>query len=341
MKLLDLHRHWDCSHSVNALTQVAQEYNIDFFQGKDIKSLVVQQKEGDWDSYYDCLINTRKAYVSLDAIEDLSYYTFRDAANETDGFELRLTLISITDALLKNQGRDVDTGEFICTAESILACIISGKEKAFREDTRKVWSGLRFAFTRREQFLHLLEPIAVMIINNYSEFTGLDLLGKEDKYTFLPEHQNVIERTREYLPDLCVHTEMRGLTGVYDALLLNPTTIGHGLNAAEDAAVMNELVKKNILLEVTPRSYSYFYDYESKLIKSHLRTMNQHPLVTLQQHGVPFVLGTDIPGNFETTILQEYAFAEKVGVDMRQVEQDALKRYDCLTAITRNGLNQR
>lgn len=341
MKLLDLHRHWDCSHSVKALKAVAEEYNIDFFKDKDIKSLVVQQKEGDWDSYYDCLVNTRKAYVSLDAIEDLSYHTFKEAAQETDGFELRLTLISITDAFLKNQGKEVTLREFVRTAESVLATIISGKEKAFREDKRQIWSGLRFAFTRREQFLNLLEPVADMVINYYHEFTGQDLLGKEDKYTFLPEHQKVIERVRRYLPDVCVHTEMRGLAGVYDALILHPTTIGHGLNAAEDAAVMDEIVKSNILLEVTPRSYSYFYDYESKLIKSHLHTMNQHPLVTLQQHGVPFVLGTDIPGNFETTIIQEYAFAEKLGVDIRQVEKNALERYNHLLSIGKNGLNQR
>lgn len=330
MKLLDLHRHWDCSHSVTALKTVAEEYNIDFFKCKDIKSLVVQQDEGDWDHFYTYLSNARKAYVSLDAIEDLSYHTFKEAAQETDGFEMRLTLISITDAFLKNQGREVTLHKFVNTAESVLATIISGKEKAFREDEKKVWAGLRFAFTRQERFVHLLEPIADIVINNYSEFTGLDLLGKEEKYTYLLAHQKAIDRVRQHLPDLCLHTELRGIAGVQDVLKLNPTTIGHGLDAAGDHAIMDEIVRKNIILEVTPRSYASFFDYQSRLIKDHFQSQGQHPLLTLQQHGVPFVLGTDIPGNFETTILQEYAFAEKLGVDIRQVEQNAVNRYNKL-----------
>jgi adenosine deaminase len=73
--------------------------------------------------------------------------------------------------------------------------------------------------------------------------------------------------------------------------------IGHGVRAIEDAKLVDELVKRGIVLEVCPGSniaLSVYPDYAS------------HPLRKLYDAGVKVTLGSDDPPFFHTTLADEY-----------------------------------
>tara|TARA_R110001583_G_scaffold175066_1_gene329584 strand:+ start:7222 stop:8196 length:975 start_codon:yes stop_codon:yes gene_type:complete len=92
--------------------------------------------------------------------------------------------------------------------------------------------------------------------------------------------------------------EVLGPQSVWDAIDHLPVDrIGHGVRAIEDAKLVDELVKRGIVLEVCPGSniaLSVYPDYAS------------HPLRKLYDAGVKVTLGSDDPPFFHTTLADEY-----------------------------------
>ena len=115
--------------------------------------------------------------------------------------------------------------------------------------------------------------------------------------------------------------EVLGAASVKDAINDLPITrIGHGVRAIEDAALVEELVRRNIHLEICPRSniaLSVYPDYQS------------HPLLALMGAGISFSLNSDDPPYFGTTIGHEYQVAHsEFGLSATQ-----------LLDVTRSALN--
>ncbi|OSQ30127.1 adenosine deaminase [Thalassospira sp. MCCC 1A03138] len=92
--------------------------------------------------------------------------------------------------------------------------------------------------------------------------------------------------------------EVEGPQSVWDAIDKLPVTrIGHGVRSIEDSKLVEELVKRGIVLEVCPGSniaLSVYPDYAS------------HPLRRLYDAGVKVTLGSDDPPFFHTTLAEEY-----------------------------------
>ncbi|MGB7319342.1 MAG: adenosine deaminase [Planktotalea sp.] len=92
--------------------------------------------------------------------------------------------------------------------------------------------------------------------------------------------------------------EWRGPSEVREAVQdLGVERIGHGVRAVEDAALVDELAEKGIVLEVCPGSnvvLGVYPDWKS------------HPIDTLRRAGVPVTVSTDDPPFFHTTMRDEY-----------------------------------
>ncbi|WP_285640156.1 adenosine deaminase [Lentzea sp. NBRC 102530] len=91
--------------------------------------------------------------------------------------------------------------------------------------------------------------------------------------------------------------EAAGADAVRDALAFAPPRLGHGFRAAEDPAVVGELLDRGTVLEVC--------------LTSNLRTgvvadLAEHPVRALLARGVPVVLGSDDPVLFGSTVVGEY-----------------------------------
>jgi adenosine deaminase len=88
---------------------------------------------------------------------------------------------------------------------------------------------------------------------------------------------------------------------------LEPKRIGHGILAAGDDALMKELVRRNVVLEICPTSN----------VKTHavsgLDEMG-HVLRTFLDHGVRFSISTDGPEMLRTNVSKEFELLVNGGI---------------------------
>lgn len=98
---------------------------------------------------------------------------------------------------------------------------------------------------------------------------------------------------------LTVHAgEWGGAASVRDALRdLKPERIGHGVQAIDDLALVDEIAERDIVLEVCPGSnvvLGVYPDWKS------------HPIDALRKREVKITVSTDDPPFFHTTMRDEY-----------------------------------
>jgi adenosine deaminase len=98
------------------------------------------------------------------------------------------------------------------------------------------------------------------------------------------------------------------------------TRVSHGVRAIEDAALVEELAERGIVLETCPGSNVALGVYPS---------FEEHPLPALHAAGVRVTLGSDDPPYFATSIGREYEIAR----DHMGFEDDELR------AMTRNAVD--
>jgi adenosine deaminase len=101
--------------------------------------------------------------------------------------------------------------------------------------------------------------------------------------------------------------EWAGAASVRGALELPVTRISHGVRAIEDPALVRELARRKITLEVCPTS---------NVVLGVFATFEDHPFPALRAAGIPLTLGSDDPPYFGASVGGEYAVArERFGLD--------------------------
>jgi aminodeoxyfutalosine deaminase len=102
--------------------------------------------------------------------------------------------------------------------------------------------------------------------------------------------------------------ETTGPETVWDAVrLLGAERIGHGTSSAADPALLAHLADAGIVLEVCPTS---------NIATRAVTTMDEHPLRTFVEAGVPVTINSDDPPMFGTTLNGEYGVAaDLLGLD--------------------------
>ena len=136
---------------------------------------------------------------------------------------------------------------------------------------------------------------------------GFSLAGDEAGYP--PEPFIEAYRIAEAAGLGCtVHAgEWAGADSVRGALELPVTRISHGVRAIEDPALVAELARRGITLEVCPTS---------NVVLGVFATYAEHPFPALRDAGIPLTLGSDDPPYFGASVGGEYEIArEHFGLD--------------------------
>ncbi len=339
---LDLHRHLEGSHSAQALAQVAREFDVRtapfwreeerrFLSAEELgASLTMAGPTDDATVFYQCIVKARAAYVSVPAIAELARLAFLEAAAETDGFEMRLSLFSMARTLLDNQRiawRELAPVRF---AESVARPILLGVTAARAEAERATGKPmlLRLGLSRTFESEPHYRALAAMVAEHASQLVGLDVLGivtGPDKEPLPPALVAILNELRRHLPDLTIHAgEFEGHAAVDRTLALEPQGIGHGVHALESPATLARLVQEGVTLEVCPTSNRLLIPSAlARLEAAHGAT----PLLALQRAEVHCVLGSDDPTPMGTSYDQELRVAERLGVDLGRLEADERRRW--------------
>ncbi|MFE4369639.1 adenosine deaminase [Streptomyces sp. NPDC056835] len=166
------------------------------------------------------------------------------------------------------------------------------------------------------------------ILSRSGRFCGVDLAGDEAGYPpalFTP----AFARAHDAGLRVTAHAgEAAGPDSVRAALqALRPDRIGHGVRAAEDPRLMEQLADAGITLEVALTS-----NVQTRAAAS----LREHPIKRLLQAGVPVSLNTDNPTPSATGVAAEFRrAATEVGLSEAQLQ--LIVRDSAAAAFTEAG----
>lgn len=345
---LDLHRHLEGSHSPAALAAVAEQLGLTdpvFFDAAARRyrtpaelagELTMSAPSDDALLFYRCITRARAAYVSEAAIGELARRAFVEAAADTDGFEMRVSLFSMTRTLLDNERvawRDLAPAAFAERARSLLLAVLAARDAAVASEHKPML--LRVGFSRTFESERHYRAMAAILPEHRSAICGLDVLGiviGPDKEPMPAALRDILTSLRAHIPDLTIHAgEFEDHRSVERTLELQPQGIGHGVRSLESDATLARLAKEGVTLEVCPSSNRLLIPTALAALE---RQRGAAPLKALQQAHVHCVLGSDDPTPMGTSFSTEWTVAKALGADLELLERDTERRWRQLTAST-------
>ena len=178
------------------------------------------------------------------------------------------------------------------------------------------------------------KPAAMCAAETVGDFiTGFGIAGAEDAGE-PRDFAYVFDMAREAGLELTAHAgEWRGPDHIRDTLRdLKVSRLGHGVRAAEDPALVEELAESGVMLEVCPGSNVFLGVYEK---------LTDHPINMFVEKGVKVSVSTDDPPFFHTTMTREYEdLASTFGWDeerFQNVNIDSMQAAFC-DAATREAM---
>ena len=142
--------------------------------------------------------------------------------------------------------------------------------------------------------------------------TGFDLAGQEAAYPDPMVHRDAFEAARAAGLGITIHAgEWGGADQVRRALSVGPSRIAHGAPAADDQSLMEELIARDVTLDLAPTSNVQASIYP---------TLADHPLARLHRAGVSVTLSTDDRTVSDLTLVREYSRAHtEIGLSVAEL----------------------
>lgn len=187
--------------------------------------------------------------------------------------------------------------EFGMPAQLILCCMRTGEDPAINLETL------------HQAQLHLGRGVC-----------ALDLAGNEAAYP-TADFADLFGAARQAGVPLIIHAgEAAGPESVQEAMRQGALRIGHGIHAIEDEALVQELSRRKVPLEMC---------FTSNLQTKGIRKPEEFPLKKFRDAGIPVTINTDNMTVSGTDLLREYQQVQKLyGFSAQEMQQFALTAAD-------------
>ena len=300
--IADLHLHLDGSLSAKAIIQVAKKEGIklptynekelnkflmvpenckslnEYLERFDLPNLVLQSEYG----LETCALDLLKRLAD----DGLKYVEIRMAPQLS--IAKGLTQKEVVEILLKTMKKAENFGIF----SNLILCMMRGNKT-------------------KENNLETIEVAKKFLGQGV---VAVDLAGAE---ALFPNEmfENEFNLANKYCIPLTIHSgEAAGSESVKSALKFGAVRIGHGIHSIEDKDVLNELEKKNIYLEICPKS-----NLDTKTITKY----EDLPLKEFKKHHIKITINTDDMTVSNTTLKQEYETLAKLGFKEKDLKMFA------------------
>jgi len=318
MPKVELHRHLDGSIRQETVIDIARHYNLDI----DISDPARLKRRStltspvqDLAAALDVFETIQKVSCSYEAIRRIAFENVEDACH--DG--IRLIELRFSPAFIA-MGKDIGNDEII---EGVLDGVAAGM------DSYAVQVGLISIVSRtldyeanRQGTLEVIRYLRRGRHRMADRLVGFDLADQES--TSDPaDFSELVETAREAGLGITVHSgEDTGAAGVQKTLeILKPQRLGHGVNAWQDAAVVEMLREQDVLLEICPTS---------NWLTQCVPVLEEHPLPDFYRTGVKVCINSDDPCLMDIDLCHEYAIAEALfgfsDEDFRKMNLYALEK---------------
>ena len=188
--------------------------------------------------------------------------------------------------------------------DHIIMASIRGIDRVMLEYPVK--AGLIFCLDRT--FTYALNEIIVdkAIAYRHRGVVGIDIAGPNHADFHYRDYSALYKKARSAGLGLTVHAgEDEDWNSVDEVLRhLEPERIGHGVHAAENAALCRRLAERGVLLEICPSS-----NLHTQVVKD-AEELGRY-IATFKKHKVRFSFNTDGPEMLQTTLRDELRFAVK------------------------------
>ena len=305
--LVDLHLHLDGSLSAKAIIQAAKEEGISLpsYNEEELnKLLMVPENCGSLNEYLErfdlpnLVLQTKKGLeiCTLDLLnrlanDGLKYVEIRMAPQLSTNKDLSQE--NVVEILLNTMKIAEKSGIF----SNLILCMMRGNN------------------THEKNF----ETIKVANKFLGKGVVAMDLAGAEALFPNELFADEFNEINKLGIP-LTIHSgEAAGSSSVLSALKFNAKRIGHGIHSIEDENVINELVKRNVCLEICPKS-----NLDTKTISKY----EDLPIKEFMKKGVKVTINTDDMTVSNTTLKQEYETLANLGFSDKYLKEFAENSID-------------
>lgn len=181
--------------------------------------------------------------------------------------------------------------------EDVVDAVISGA------DHSKIEVNLILCMMRGDTFNNNYQVINLADKYLNRGVCAIDLAGNEKEYpNYLYKDLFMIAKEKN-IPFTIHSGEADGKDSVIEALKFNPKRLGHGINLEGDLKLIEEIKKKDILLEICPTS-----NVQTKAIDS----ITNHPIYKYYKFGIPISINTDNRTVSNITLTSEYNMLKEV-----------------------------
>lgn len=319
--MIDLHLHLDGSMSAEDILFLARENDVllPSYELKDIQALISAPKDTQsLNDYLKAFEYPIKVMQSKSALSYAVYSLIKRLVGQKMAYaEIRfapqfhtekgLTQSEMVEAAIK--GKVKAEAECEMRANLILCCMRGKGNSAENEET-------------------------LCVAKSYlgAGVCAVDLAGAEGIFK-TQDYRELFELVREMGLPYTIHAgEADGVSSIEAAIRFGTKRIGHGVRCAESEALMEEIAKRGIALELCPTSNIHTHAVED--IKS-------YPIRDFLKRGIKATVNTDNMTVSSTTISQEFALLRQETALTRGEEKQLLinsARAAFLTEPERNKL---